>query len=379
MRTGLAVKIFLIFLLLLLLLLAVRFFFVPRAGHAWPLHSAKQSSTIEQEPRHGPLEAAIFRVLHTLEVTESDIRPLPAQKDSVRRFEARIPKGHPIEWVAWRLSQSVAGTAYRIEDCAWDAQKKTCLLIFQSRNRDLAKVTLNLIESDRFFSATAKLAIIIDNFTFKADQTTTRILSFPDPLTLSLIPWDKKSSWTAQAAANYTKEIVIQLPLEPRVKVDTLTAKSMIFVHYSEEKIRGMLIEAMKIIPNFAGFNNLLGSRACEDSRVMRIILEEVGKRHGYFVETQASRNSVIATEAGKATVPYAAITASIAESADEGEIEDLLRHYCVVAQNKGSLLVSVKATPALVSALIKVRPLLTQNGVRLVYVSEIVSHAGGK
>jgi polysaccharide deacetylase 2 family uncharacterized protein YibQ len=379
MKTGPAVKIFLVFLSIFLILLGTRFVLMPHAQRLWPSRHGTPTAAAGEEIRRTPLEANIVRILRTLEVNAADIRMLPPQKDSVRRIEARIPKGHPVELIAWQLSQSVNGTPYRLADCRWDAPKKTCVFLFQSQNRGQPRLTLTCTEGDRFFSTTAKMAILIDNFAFEADQTTTAILSFPDPLTISLMPWDTKSSWTAQAAANYNKEIIIQLPLEPLIKVDSLQAKSMIFVHFPEDKIRGMVAEAMKIIPNFAGFNNMYGSRACEDSRVMKIILNEVGKRHGYFIETPTARNSVVAVEAGASAVPYGIVAASIDITANAAEIEDRLRHYCVVAQNKGSMLVSVKACPAFISALTNVRSLLAQNGVRLVYVSEIVSQTAEK
>jgi hypothetical protein len=153
----------------------------------------------------------------------------------------------------------------------------------------------------------------------------------------------------------------------------------MIKVHHAEEKIRDTMDELAKIIPRFSGFCNLFGSRACEDSRVMGIVLDEVSKRHGYFVDTRTTRSSTVAELASVAGVPYAEVGASVDDGHEPAHSEELLRHYCLVAQKRGKLLLSAPASQAFVSALYEVRDVLRQNGVRLVHVSEIVSQPSKK
>jgi polysaccharide deacetylase 2 family uncharacterized protein YibQ len=379
----LPLTLFIICLVVLAGLLGYRFLLAPPSAHHLTSSAATAAPPAGQPPgRVGKLsafESSLYGTLRKLEVAEEDIKLRPVAGDSLRRIRAAIPRGQPWEDILWKLNQCVNGSSYRVEDCVADEAKSIYTLRFTDASRRQPVVVLTLSAGERYFSTTARMAILIDKFNFEADQTTMEILSFPDPLTLSLLPSEKKSAWTSQAAIEYNKEIIIQLPLEPTTRVDSSLASALIMVHYPEEKIRAMVDASMRTIPNFSGFNNLLGSRACEDSRVMAIIMDLIARRNGYFVETPCSRNSTIPALARKAGVPYCEISASIADDASAAAVEDYLRHYCLLAQKRGKILVRVKARPAFVTALKNVRTYLAQNGVRLAYVSEIVSQPAEK
>ncbi len=329
--------------------------------------------------KNSPFETLLHEALQKLEVRQEDIHERLLLEDSLRELSVRVPKGRPLEWIVWDIAQSAEGTSYRLDDCVQDERRGTCAMSFASTNPKHPKVRINLSFSDRYFSTTARLAILIEDFDFEANQTTIDILSFPQPLTISLEPSSKKSAWTAQAAGQYNKEVVIQLALEPVVGSNAYASLPMILVHYPAEKIREMIAEAVKTIPNFSGFTNLLGSRAMEDTRVMDVVLHEVRKRHGYFAEGKTARSSVVASLADRIGLPYAVITARIPDSADMPGIEDHLRHSCIVAQKRGTALVSARASSQLVGALKATQSVFEQNGIRLVYVSEIVSQPDEK
>jgi polysaccharide deacetylase 2 family uncharacterized protein YibQ len=375
MKSGITIKIFALCVVLLCVLLSIRL--LPTLKATRPATAGKPLLSTDT-PKGTLFETNLEAAFARLEVRGPDIRTRMIS-GGARRIDIRIPRGQTREWVVWLISRCADATPYQSTDCVVDPEKNSCTMTFKTTNDSQPETIITITEGDRFFSTTATMAFLIENFNFQADQTTMEILSFPDPLTISLNPHEKKSAWTAQAAEEYKKEIIIQLPLEPQNKVDSASAASMIFVHFPEEKIRRMFDDAVKIIPNFAGINNYLGSRVCEDSRVMAIIMDEIAGRHGYFIETPVTRNSVAAAAAKKNRVPFASITTTIGDQADAGAIEDDLRHYCLVAQKKGSLIVSVKARPAFIVALKKVRELFAQNGIRLVYVSEIVSREGEK
>ena len=146
-------------------------------------------------------------------------------------------------------------------------------------------------------------------------------------------------------------------------------------IHYTEDKIKSIINQAIKTIPNFAGFANLKGNLALEDSRVMHIVLHEIKRYHGYFVDTYGGKNSVVSEIARKISIPFGETTTEIEEKKEVSSIEELLKHYAVVAQKRSKVLITAKACRPFIQALKKVIPVYKQNGIRLVYVSEVVEH----
>ncbi|MBD3391151.1 MAG: hypothetical protein GF418_03755 [Chitinivibrionales bacterium] len=319
-------------------------------------------------------EKALLETFDTLEVRTPDRQERFFLEDSLKQMLVRVPRGRPIEWIVWEIGRAAKGTSYRLTDSRYDQRRDKCVIDFRSSDARRPAIRLVVSRSERFFSTTGRMAILIEDFEFQADKTTIDILSFPEPLTVSLRPSVKKSAWTAQAADQYNKEVVIQLALEPLVRSNAHASLPMIMVHHSADKIRDIVDSACDAIPNFAGFNNLLGSRALEDPRVMGIVLREIKKRHGYFIETKTARRSVVPSKVREIELPYTRVTSRVPENESARDIEEHLRHLCVVAQKKGTVLAAAQASQDLVAALDAMRDAFRQNGIRLVHVSEIVT-----
>ena len=66
-------------------------------------------------------------------------------------------------------------------------------------------------------------------------------------------------------------------------------------------------------------------------------------------------------------------ITHKIVEKSDAHLIEKQLKHYAVIALEMSSIIVSSKASYSLIQSLKNVHPILQQNGIQLVYVSDIL------
>ena len=184
------------------------------------------------------------------------------------------------------------------------------------------------------------------------------------------------SIWTAQIANEYKKEIVILLPMEPLARPYAQYAEKAVMIHYPPEKIRAILRTATEAVPNYAGYSNLCGSRVIDDTPVMRTILGELKKGHGYFLIDQVSRKSVAAKVARELDVPYRVIDLSLDSAASSGTaLKDTLRHAAMIAQKTGSVVLQGRATAELIAALREQLPYLQENGIKLVYLSEVMLH----
>lgn len=320
------------------------------------------------------LESQIQRYLDSLEVKASEITTQFFPESKIREIRVSIPKGKPVEWIVWFLSQSTNGTSYRVDDCIYFAQKRQLMISFTDKNLQKEKCILFISESNRYLSNSAKMAILVNNFNFEADRNTIEFLSFDQPLSFCLVPHGKKSILTAQAAREYKKELLITLCVESRRKIKNVPLSSLIMVHYPEKKIYDIVNNAEKAVPGFSGFVNLQTSFALKDSRLMRLVMTAISTSHGYFVARDIEQNPVMSALVQELKIPYASIT-SILENESQEAIENQLRHCAVIAQKKSKVVVLADAHQNFIRGLKEVQPLLKAEGIQLVYVSEIVNH----
>ncbi len=337
----------------------------------------KDTLPVAASARELPIETVLLERLDKLETPRAQVTVHHDLEKSALEINAAVPRGKPMEWIILSLCSRIGDEGYRISDCSCaDASK--CVIELQSARKGRPAVRLTLTRSRRFFSTSAKMAVVIMDFGFKADATSVDFLSFPEPLTLSIVATKKMSSWTAQIANEYRKEIILLIPMEPLFPSYRHYASEAVFVHYPSEKIRSIVRGATESIPYYAGFSNLCGSRVIEDTPVMRTILGELKKGHGYFLINQSSRKSVAASVARSLEVPYRSVEISLDSAASTGgALGDTLRHAAMIAHKTGSVVVQGRATPQLIGTLRAQLPFLQQNGIRLVYLSEVVRHPG--
>jgi polysaccharide deacetylase 2 family uncharacterized protein YibQ len=297
----------------------------------------------------------------------------PGIKDTVVCISARMPMGRPIEWTAWDIAKAAEGTSYSLSDCLFDEKKRLSTFVFSSSDKKAPRVRLCVSRSERYMSGTGSLALVGEIAGDTTYKTIVDFLSLPAQLSISLVPGKQQSALVAQLAGHYRKEVVIRLPLEPASKIPSDFPAPVIMVHYSKDLVRSMLSQAMKTIPNYSGFSNLWGSRALEDSRIMTIILDEIKKERGYFIEIMSTKNSLAGSLAENSEVPYREMAAMIGRDLKQADIEKQLRAYAATAQTNGVALVSCEISGPFIGAVRALLPWFKQNGISLVFPSKIV------
>ncbi len=307
-----------------------------------------------------------------MELYDSEYASHFYKEDSTLEIKASIPRGKPMEWIIWELTSTAHSSRYKVQDCFCSASN-SCVITFTSNYRQDPKIVLKLNNSGRYFSNTAKMAILIEDFGFEANQTTIEFLSFPDPLTVSLVPAQRLSTWTAVIADEYKKEVVILLPMEPIPPQFDKYRQSAVMIHYPEERIRAQISQAMTALPNFSGICNFFGTRAMEDSRVMEIVLSEVKKRGAYFIYSDITRKAIVPSLARRMEVSSYPVQGAIDTDDSPETIKEKLRKYSIAVQKTGRMIIRGPASPAFIQVLKEQREDLRQNGISLVYVSQII------
>jgi len=332
---------------------------------------ASSRTQAQSAERAGKLQLNLIKKFAELEMSEADYSV--NSLDSILEISVSLPRGLPIEWLMWELAACANGTPFNVEDGVC-ASANNCAIEFRSADPKYPVVSLKIRRSGRHFSNATRMAVIIEDFGFEATQTITEFLSFPHPLTVSLIGAQKRAPWTAQIANEYKKEVILLLPMEPLPPGELAKHRqTMVMVHHQEERIRNSISLAASSIPELSGVSNFHGNRVMDDSRAMDIILSEVSRCKGYFVYTETSRGSVIPALSAKHKVPSAAIQGSIETSDSPERIREKLRRFSMAAEKTGRIIIKAPPTDAFIAVLKEELETMRQNGIRLVYVSELV------
>lgn len=320
------------------------------------------------------LQSILTTTLLSFETKPDDISLSKSHHDSTITLRAQIPKGKPIETIVWQLSTACKQSGYIISDCTFLKKQDGCKMIF-ANNLDKGKtLVLNVTRGFNFYSKTAKIAIILHDFNYSADQTINDFLNFPEPLSVALYAQNDKSGWISKIADEYKKEILIQIPLESEQPVPKYIKPYIIMVHLNEKEIRARIGEYIRIVPNFTGFINTFGSRALCDSRLLKIVLSEINKHHGYFIESPTAQHSAVTLAAKTEQIPSGIMQISIDTSKSEQSIVASFAHAAQIASEKGSIIIGIPLTKEAYSALLTSLPLFKHNGIELVLASEIVN-----
>lgn len=331
-------------------------------------HNKNTSST-----RDLPIGARIVAALVEFETREADIRiDSTHNADTVLAIRAKAPRGIPPETLVWKIGSIAQGTPYRVVDAFQKNADAPCRIVL-ARQSSSDRIVVVLARSTQFYSATARMAIVVENFRFSADQTTVEFLRFPEPLTVTLTPDKKASSWASQIANEYRKEIIVALAMEPCDTAGGIDPAAVVMVHYTDDAIRAIVDEAVRTVPNFSGFANFKGTRATGDSRVVNTVLGVVRRSHGYFMEIAPTSRSVVRSVARSQDLPYAVVTERIDSRATGAQVETALQRLAAVAQTRGRIVVSIPPTAAAIAGLTAQLPALKRNGIKMTYVSEVV------
>jgi uncharacterized protein len=214
-------------------------------------------------------------------------------------------------------------------------------------------------------------AIIIDDIGYNMDVV--RALgALGRPLTLAILPSCPHTREAAQAAGELGLEVMLHLPLES-LRHSVARAPGTIDTDMNKSDIEKSVAGFLDQLPTARGVNNHAGSKATEDPAVMKSVLDVLKSRGLYFIDSRTSRRTVAYDAARSLGVPAAERRVFLDEPPGAGTVRSRLQELFRVARKTGMAVAIGHARMETVEALRTDLPLADREGVRLVFVSEIV------
>jgi len=217
----------------------------------------------------------------------------------------------------------------------------------------------------------ARLAIIIDdlgNDRAAADA----IFALQCPITISVLPNHPRSIEIAQEAHRRGYQTMLHLPMESigneRPEAQELRPGM------SASEVSALVDNLLQAVPDVAGVNNHQGSQSTADAALMDELMPVLRERNLFYVDSRTTAATVayaaaqrIGVRSGFRNVPF------LDDVAEVGAVRKQLQLALRDARKKGDAIAIGHPHAATLQALRDVLPEAKSQGVRLVFVSEVV------
>jgi len=216
-----------------------------------------------------------------------------------------------------------------------------------------------------------KVAVVMDDFGYNASDMDD-FFAAGYPITLSILPNQRYSEKIAREAHSRGYEVILHLPLEAS-KDDVKEEPGTIRTSMNDSEITSLLNIELASTPHIDGVSNHMGSKATEDRRVMSTVAGVLKKKKMYFFDSLTSRKSVAREASIDAGIRYGRRDIFLDIPNDPSYIEKQLLALRKMAFAKGSAIAVCHDRHNTISVLKKMMPLLAEDGINFVFLSELV------
>lgn len=219
------------------------------------------------------------------------------------------------------------------------------------------------------------VALVIDDFG-NHNEGVEEVLNLGIPLTVAVMPFRPCSRLDAEAAHKAGLEVILHIPMEPeKGRLDWLGPKG-ITCNLSDQEIKSRIKEGLREIKWAAGMNNHMGSKATQDKRVMKAVLEIAKEEKLYFLDSKTTSKSVVAEVSQSLGIDCFERDVFLDLIKSQAEVEAQLRRLADIALKKGYAVgighVGPEGGSVTARAIRSMKPILQAKGVCFVYLSEL-------
>ena len=217
-----------------------------------------------------------------------------------------------------------------------------------------------------------RLALIIDDGGYSVDKLK-GLMGLGKPMTFAILPNVPHSRDAALLAHREGAQIMLHLPMEPQESERYSLEKDTVLTGMDKTEIQAILHRGLTQIPHVRGVNNHMGSRATEDLRLMKAVMEVLKKEGLYYVDSHTSIHSMGPQAARQAGVAFASNDRFIDPEKDLEAIKKAIRLAVRKARQEGKAVAIGHPHPLTVRAIREMIPEIEGAGVKIVFVSEVV------
>ncbi|GGY88313.1 hypothetical protein GCM10011613_36700 [Cellvibrio zantedeschiae] len=222
----------------------------------------------------------------------------------------------------------------------------------------------------------ARLAIIIDDIGYNQTQSE-RAARLKGAFTLSVLPFTPHGLSSAKLAHNQGKELMLHLPMSTINNMPV--GKGGLVSGMEKTAFLTTVRQDLDSLPHIQGVNNHMGSRLTQEAEPMQWLMSELRPRGLYFVDSRTSAQTKALDIASHFQVPSLKRDVFLDDLNETKAIQYQLNRALQFARQRGSAVAIGHPYPTTLSVLEQVQPLLSAQGVKLVFVSQLLTPATHK
>lgn len=215
----------------------------------------------------------------------------------------------------------------------------------------------------------AEVALIVDDMGNKKNDA--RVFELPSEVALSILPHTPLSKPFSTRAAAQKREVMLHIPMESltgkRLGPGALTAD--MHPHVIEQTLES----ALASVPNAIGVNNHMGSKLTQLTLPMRTTMEFLKRHSMFFVDSRTTRYSKAERIARETGLLSGYRSVFLDHSTDPDQIDRQFKRLIRLAKKYDQVIGIAHPYPQTVDYLKQALPELSEQGVRLVPLSEIL------
>ncbi len=216
-----------------------------------------------------------------------------------------------------------------------------------------------------------RIAIIIDDMGLSHERAV-EVMKLPKPLTLAFLPYAPHLDKTTREAKSYGHELMIHVPMEPlNEKLDP--GPHVLRTDMNKEQLEKALDDSFNSFSGYSGINNHMGSKLTQDKEALEIVMEELKKRHLFFIDSKTFHSSVAAAVARDSGIPYNERDVFLDHEPTHEFAVKALSHTEEIARQRGYAIAIGHPKPETIKALKEWIPTLKKKGIELVPVSTLL------
>jgi hypothetical protein len=217
----------------------------------------------------------------------------------------------------------------------------------------------------------ARLAIILDDL--GSDRAAAEaIFELPYPLTISVLPNHEHSSEIANEARRRGYQVMLHLPMQA-VATEKPEAQEL-RPDMPGAQVSQLVDQFLQNVPGAVGVNNHQGSKATSDSTLMEELMPLLRDRHLFYIDSRTTAATVAYDTAQSSGVSSAFRNVPFLDDVPEvGAVRKQLALALRDAHEKGQAIAIGHPHTGTLQALREMLPKAQNQGVRLVFASELV------
>ncbi|MBI5748156.1 MAG: divergent polysaccharide deacetylase family protein [Nitrospinae bacterium] len=218
-----------------------------------------------------------------------------------------------------------------------------------------------------------RVAIIIDDLGWNKESADA-LLNIDAPICFAILPHLPFSKIIADEAGLKHRDVLLHLPMEPYGYPHKDPGMKPLTDDMNKNDMEALIKDYISEIPHIVGINNHMGSKFTENERGMRYVMEILKDKNLFFVDSFTTPKSLAYQTAKASGVKTARRQVFLDNEEDEEYIKGQIEKLITIARKDNNAIGIGHPHPQTINVLQKMVPLMKENGIEIVPVSELVN-----